>query len=255
MTISLSLVVTIVITMDKIKERMRQLKESIEQAEQREVDAKCKTKEVDAKFDKSGGDKTTLESRINVVRAELVKVRERLAEGNEKLEDALERSERSEVRRKQLAETEVDDFEYTEEVSSAVKTAGTARESGELLVAEAERKVVVLEADLARTDEKRTKFATRVEKLNAEIVDVRDEIRALKEKDIDASEREDESEDKAKFLEAQVRQVIARVDEKERDAVKLKREHGDVELKIESWQKKLKQVKEQKEEIGDIDDD
>ena len=238
--------------MDKLKERMKQLKDAIEQAEQRELDAKNSTKEVDEKFDKKGGERTTLASRINVVRAELVKIRKRLAEANEKLEDAEDRCSCSEVHRRQLAVAEMDDFEFSEEVGNAVKTAAMTRTSAEHSVAEAERKVVVLEADVSKADKKRKKFVARVDKLSTEIAEVGEKIRALKAKDLDASEREDVSEDKAKFLEAQVRQTLANAEARERQAVTSGRARDELELEIETWIEKLENVKEQMDEMGSI---
>ena len=238
--------------MDKLKGRMKQLKNDIEEVEQREFDAKNSTKEVEEKFEKKEGERTTLASRINVVRAELVKIRKRLAEANEKLEDAEDRSSHSEVRRKQLAVTEVDDFDYSEEVGSAVKTAATTRTSAEHTVAEAERKVVVLEADLSRADKKREAFVARVDALSTKIAQIGDEIRALTDADLDASQREDVSEDKAKFLEAQVRQTLAKAEAQERQNVTSGRTCDELKLEIGTWIEKLENVNEQMDEMSCI---
>ena len=242
--------------MNKVKERMRQLKDALELAEQREMDAKTATREVETKLDVLEGEKTTLISRINVMSAELDKINERLYERSEKLDVALERSEESEVRRKQLAETEVDDFERSEEAESTLKAASVMKEDAERMAVEAERKVLVLEGDLARAHEKHEKFVKRIVELTEEVTNGSQRIRVLEEKDRDASEREDINEEKAKFLETQVQETLTAAETLERQVGKLERLRDQLGLEIDSWIDKREEIRREMEEaMGSILDD
>ena len=243
--------------MQQVKERIRQLKDSIEDAQERETDAKNQIKELDAKVDKCGGEITTLQSRINVVRTEYEKISERLKENEDKLDSAVARTEESEVHRKQLAETEVDDFERYEEIENASKAATLAKENADHLVVEAERKVVVLERDLARVQEKYDKFAERGDELKERLDGFTEELRDLEEKDRDASERENASEEKMKFLETQLRDILSMAETNERNVGKQERLRDKLEEEISTWNSKREEIRHEMEEAmgGLLDED
>lgn len=236
---------------------MRQLKDSIEDAQQREMDALNAAKELDAKADIWEGEKTTLQSRINVVKTEYEKILKRLDESETKLDEAEAKTEISEKSRKLLAETEVDDFERHEEIESTLKAAAESKESADYLVVEAERKKIVLEQDLERMQEKHEKFAERCEELEKRLEESATEMRDLEEWDYDSSERENVSEEKIAFLEGQLREVRSTIEIHERDAAKLERSRDKLGDEIESWKEKREEVLQQLEEFGALinDDD
>ena len=229
---------------------MKQLKDSIEDAQERETNAKNQTKELEAKVDIWGGEITTLQSRINVVQAEYEKILVRLKESEEKLETAVARTEESEVRRKQLAETEVDDFERSEEIENTLKAAAVSKENADHLVVEAERKVVVLERDLERVQEKYEKYMKRGDELAESLENFTDEMRELEEKDRDASERENDQEDKVKFLDTQFREMSSTAETHERNVTKLERLRDKLMDEIDIWNNKRDEVNRELEEMG-----
>lgn len=232
------------------------MKDAIEEAQQRETDAKNGVRELEAKVDKLEGERTTLLSRINVVGAEFERISERLDESNDQLDDALARSEQSEVRRKQLADTEVDDFERTSELENLVKAASVRRETAEHLVVEGERKLLILERDLARAHEKYENFAERIEGLSERVSDTSKSIKELEKKDESASEREDLKEEEVKFLETQLQQSLAKSEASERDVGKLERLKDVLTHEISKEKGKLADIQHQMEDaMGDILDD
>ena len=234
--------------MEKVKQRMRQLKDSIEEAQERETDANNAIKELDAKVDIWGGEKTTLQSRINVVQAEYEKILVRLKESEEKLDEAVARSEESELVRKELAETEVDDFERYEEIESNLKAATLSKENADHLVVESERKVIVLQRDVARMQEKYEKYTERADDLQERLDNYKDEMHELEGKDRDASEREEESEEKIKFLETQLREILSTAETHERNAAKQERLRDKIEDEIGTWEEKREVIRREMEE-------
>ena len=235
--------------MEKVKQRMRQLKDSIEDAQQRETDANNKIKDLDAKVDIWGGEKTTLQSRVNVVQAEYEKILERLKENEMKLDAAVARTEESEEVRKELAETEVDDFERYEEIESTLKAAMLSKENADHLVVEAERKVIVLERDVARTQDKYEKYSQRADELQERLDTFGDEMHDLEGKDRDASERESENEEKIKFLETQLREVSSTAETHERNVGKQERLRDKLNEEIDTWKEKREGIRHEMEEV------
>ena len=243
--------------MEKVKERMKQLKDAIEDAQQRETDAKNAIKKLDAKVDIWEGEKTTLLSRIIVVKAEHEKISERLEEREAKLDDAESRTEESEVRRKQLAETEVDDFERSEEIESTLKAATVSKENADHLLVDAERKEIILEGDVARIQEKYEKFTVQVDDLQERLDSYTSEIRELEENDREASDRESVSEEKMKFLEKQIREVVSTAETHERNVGKQERLRDKLSDEICTWKDRREEIRHEMEEAmgGLLDDD
>ncbi|XP_046857961.1 meiosis-specific nuclear structural protein 1-like [Xenia sp. Carnegie-2017] len=227
--------------MEKVKERIRLLKDKIEDAEQREADDALATKELEAKIDILGGEKTTLLSRINVVKADLLKVKNQLDEKETKLDDALARNENSEIRVKELADTEVDGYERSDKIESTLKEAAINKERADHMLVEAERKSI-LEQELVRIEEKYEKEQERGDELKKTLDGYTDQMRDLEEKDRDASEREDVSEDRMKFLESQIRVTLSSAESHEREAVKLENLNATLNDEVKSFKEKYENV-------------
>lgn len=228
--------------MEKVKERIRLLKDKIEDAEQREADDTLATKELEAKIDILGGEKTTLLSRINVVKADLLKVKNQLDEKEAKLDDALARNENSEIRVKELADTEVDGYERSDKIESTLKEAAINKERADHMLVEAERKKLILEQEFVRIEEKYEKEQERGDELKKTLDGYTDQMRDLQEKDRDASEREDVSEDKMKSLESQIRVTLSSAESHEREAVKLENLNATLNDEIKSFKEKYENV-------------
>ena len=242
--------------MEKVKERLQKLKDGIELAEQRETDAKNGIKELEAKVDILGGEKTTLKSRINVVQAQFNKIQDRLKDSEEKLEATLARTEDSEAIRQELAESEVDDFERSDEVENALKAAAIAKESAAQLVVESERKVVVLTGDLERVEERYETAMLRGDELKERLDGFKEEMYLLENKDRDASDRENVSEEKIKFLETQLREIMSTAETHERDVGKQERLHDTLHTEIQNWKDKREEIRHEMDVVagGLLDD-
>ncbi|XP_028402433.1 uncharacterized protein LOC114525370, partial [Dendronephthya gigantea] len=237
-------------TMEKVKKSLQKLKDGIEAAEQRETDAKNAIKELDAKVDKFHGEKTTLESRIKVVQDQIDKIEARLEESEKKLQAAIDRTEHSEVRRKELAETEVDDFERSEEVENALKATAIAKESAGQSVVESKRKVVVLTGDVKRVEERYEVAKNREDALTEQLEKLKEDIFLLENSDRDASDRENESEVKIKFLETQLAETKSTIESHERNVRKQERLHDTLRDEIETWEGKREEVRHEMEEVA-----
>lgn len=240
-----------------VKQRMAEMRDRIDSAEEREKDAKNHIREINEKIAILGGEKTTLESRIKVVQTEYDKKLERLEESKNKLDLALARADESEVRRKELADTEVDDFERHEDVESTLKAAAVSKEKADLAVVESKSKELILKGDLERTCEKYDRFTKRVEELKEQLDDCSKQMQTLEEKDRDASERENMSEEKVKFLETQLREALQTAETHERSVGKLERLKEKLNDDISDFKEKHDEIRHEMEEAmgGLLDDD
>ena len=128
-------------------------------------------------------------------------------------------------------------------------------EEAHTVMVESERKMTVLENELQRTLERCAVGDVRVSTLEGNINMCGGEIRTLEDRDNDAAEREQLSEEKMKFLEDQMREVEERAEMGEREVGKMERIAAEVLNEIAGWKKKTKDVTDEVTDIENMADD
>lgn len=241
--------------MNKIKEKMTTLKESIDRADEREADAKSELKEAEARAEHQANEAEAIRRRIKLLSAELAKVEERVDEQQERLDHVTQKGEKEEMVRKELEEVETEGDEKITELESLIVEASKEREEKTNVLNEAKRREVVLQRDLQTAVDREEKSMSTVRQLEKSLDRITEKMQNLEQADEEASEREQVTEEKMLFLGEQLKDANSRVDTAEREIGKLERTADSIMEEINSWKGKKKELEEEMQEITAIADE
>lgn len=207
-------------SLDKVKETLVRLKESIDTAEEREIEANQLKQEADSRLEKAEEESESYRRRYKLLQADLVKTKKALEEKQKRLDHVEGRSLDDDEKRREFEGVEVerdDQLIAIEEEALAAKQ--EAAESTHILM-ETQRKLQVVEGDMDKVHQ-RLDAADAKEKACIDTIERNsDEMRSLEDRDNDAAEREIEAEEKLRFLEDQLKEAVVRAENAERDVVR-----------------------------------
>lgn len=218
-----------------IKEKMQKVKDAIDDAEEREAEAKGLLREAEVREEAQLNEAESMRRRLILLGEELQKTEDRLAEAEEKLYNEKHKTETHEEVRKGLEDYEMEGDEKIQEIEQSLKDQESkAKESTDRLV-EAQRREVVLNLDLERAIAKGDVLEERIEKLTETLEKGAEQVKSLEENEEEKFEREEENEEKVKFLEEQVKQLEQRYDIAERETQKLERLGDQLQTEISHY--------------------
>lgn len=201
------------IKMGKVKGKLQGLKDKIESAEEREIAAKAKHHEMEEECDKIENEAESFKRRITLVRDDLIKCQEHVKEKEEKLAEVQALSMEHESACKQL---EGDDRESDErlmqlelDVSEATQI---AKESDERLQ-ETKQKLKVTLAEVEKARERVEKLESKAAELEKTISANSTKLREMETEDAQYAENETEKNEMLEFLQEQLKEAVARLEE------------------------------------------
>ena len=249
------------IKMGKVKGKLQGLKDKIECAEEREITAKAKHREMEDDYDKNENEADSFRRRITLVRDELAKVLEHVKEKEERLAEVQALSLEHESACKQL---EGDDRESDErlmqleqDVSEATQV---AKESDERLQ-ETKQKLKVTLTEVEKARERVEKLESRGTDLEEAITSNSTRLREMETEDAQYAENETEKNEMLEFLQEQLKEAVARLEEATRKVQpqegvidELTQEHDMVKQKIAHIRQEMLDMEEMVDEsIDDVE--
>lgn len=207
-------------SLDKVRDTLVKLKESIDNAEEREIEAVQEKREADSRLEKAEEETESYRRRIKLLKADLEKTKKTLADKQERLAHVEGRSMDDDEKRREYEGLEIERDDQLAIVEEEVQNAKReASESAHILM-ESTRKLQVLETDLEKVHQ-RLDAADSKEKAFIELIEQNgEELRNLEDRDNDAAERELEAEEKLRFLADQLKEAVIRAENAERDVVR-----------------------------------
>nr|ABF51018.1 tropomyosin 2 [Nematostella vectensis] len=226
----------------KLKEKMQQIKDQTDDAEERELGAKSLLKEAEAKEEQLLSEASGIQRRITLLNSELEKKNERVEEQEKLLQNLVHNSEMNEEARKGLEESEMKGDEKIMDLEAKLKEMERVEKETLETLTEAERKEVVVTRDLERAIEKGRTLENRIQSLESTMGNALTNIQKLEASGDEAYEREELKEEKLKFFQEQLKQYEQRYEDAEREALKLERINDTIIIEIDSYKKKKEEI-------------
>ena len=241
--------------METIKKKLSYLKEQIDEAEEREADAKNLLKDALAREEFYVSEAEGTKRRLRLLENDFSKVKLRIVQQEEKLQEVAEKGENEEQARKVLEESELEGDEKLTELEESLAEAEKKREEAIHLLNEAKRRLLVIQNDLNTARNREDICNKRVESLAQSLEKLGSRTKDLEKRDEVASEREQTTEEKFLFLEEQLKEATTRGDGYERQWQGLQRTADSTVLEIELWKGKTQDLKDEMENITCIADE
>lgn len=236
-------------SLESIKQRISELKFSIEDAEEREANAKEQLVTAHERQMKHEAEARSLRNRLSTLSEELGRVSGRNSDILNQLDQNALRSEESESSRKRLEEKEEEGFERTRECEESAKTVKYDLEEKENLYKDATIRAKSLANDLKRVEERYDRAIGKEEELQRQYDDIMGTTGSLESNVNDLNDKEDDFKEKIAFLNDQIKQVTTLEEEKTAKIKTSERLNKRIEDEIRSEKEKIIQIEKQFEEI------
>eukprot|EP00794_Sanderia_malayensis_P013861 gene13861-15309_t len=239
---------------NKVKERLAELQELADEADNRTAQAKHDLREALSRLEKAEGEVGTHKRRTQLLVQELNTNQQRYDERAERLEKVLDEINVTEERRKELEENEQQGDERLQDLEEEVKLARQVLEENEVKLVEVQRKAVVLKRDITRVQEFGDSCEKRVEVLEDTISSTGENLRSLEERETESCDKEAFNEEKIAFLCCQIKEVDVRVEAAERQVQNLERVILDTDNEKNNWISKRQAIESEMDNIEGVDD-
>ena len=230
-------------SLDAIKKRIANLKVSIDDAEEREANAKGDLVYATDRQIKNETEARSLRNRVQTLQAEMARVTGKKSDILSQLDENAQRSEQSESNRKRLEEKEEEDFERSREIEEAAKNMKYDLEEKENRYKEATLREKAVINDLKRVDENLERSLAKENELQKQLDDFAGSTDSLESNVNSLSEKEDDLQEKISFLDDQLKQVSALLDEK----------NGAIKTSERMRDRLLDELKREREKIADVE--
>ena len=228
-------------TIEGIKKKMIATKEKAEEARERETDAKSQLKVLKETISTKEDEAASYRRRIQLLRSKVKEANAEIDEKEKKLNELTEKAEAEADKGRELSYAEVETDDHLRSIELQVQDAQSAAENSLMKLNDAQRKLTVLENDLHRSEDRRDRAAKRIPELEQMIRTAGENLRKLQQDDVLAGERENDSEQKIKILEEELKKKIEAYEDTERQEQISLRRVDDIVVEIEAErEKKLK---------------
>ncbi|EDO47561.1 predicted protein, partial [Nematostella vectensis] len=205
------------------KEKMNAVKNAIDDAEDREAEAKYHLKEALERGDKAEENIEGMIRRRKLLEDELARITASLDQATQQLFEKRNKTEEEQATEKELGHMELEIDEVLNERECQCKEALAIAEEKHQNYIDACRKHTKAQLDCDRAKERLEKAQERIESLEYDLHRAGETMVELEAKDEVASEREMEREEKIAFLQAELKKLVEREDIAEREVQKLQR--------------------------------
>jgi len=234
---------------------MALLKDKIDEADEREHEAKQLLKEAESELEQKDKEAEGIRRRIKLLQSQLDKTNELYEEKKDKCDRASYKTASEEEMRKRMEECEMEGDEKIQFYEEALKEAIEKEEENTRTLVDAERRLLVVEEDLKKENKRKQRLCDKIAEQEGMINSANVQMCQLEKFDEEASEREELSEEKAKFLADQLKDVITRAEEAERNKTRLERALCDCDNEIHNVNEKIDSVRAEIDEISKVCDD
>lgn len=202
--------------MGKLRAKLKEITEHIDEAEAAKTDASHANIEAIARLEKHDTELQSAQRRVKLVQKDLTDVTERLKGQEKKLKSTTKQSEEIEETREELETKEAEGDEHVEELETQLKEMRRTVELNALRVVDGERKIQVCTNEIAKTQDKATKNEGRVANLEELIQTHGKNLEELEDREGEAGDRESLNEEKHNFLTGQLKETETRAEAAER---------------------------------------
>lgn len=231
------------------------MKQDIDVCEQQEADAKAALNEAKARQEAAEMEKESFKRRLRILRDEVRKTNERLADKKELLDGLESKTAEHEIAVKNLENQEVEGDERLATLADQISRGKLEVEGYDTQWREAKRKEVVLLKDLEKAEMRYEQNSMRIEELMDTVNNATNKIRDLEAREYDQSQRETTNEEKLVFLAAQEKEALIRAEAGERDAARLERVIDALLNDIKNWKNKTADVRAELEDVNNMVED
>lgn len=239
----------------KLRAKLKEITELIEEADQKKTDAKHETVEAIARLERLEVELQSGKRRIQLIKKDLEDNSARLSVAEEKLGKSTSSSDDVEANRQELEQKESEDDEAIQNLEENIKEMKRTLELNELKVVEGERKRTVCQNDIARLKEKADTFEARVKVLEETIESHGNSLQELETKEGECGDREALNEEKVDFLEGELKETEVRAEAAERNCAVLRNNMLETESEINNWIQKREEIENQMILMDDVADD
>jgi chromosome segregation ATPase len=236
-------------SLENIKQRISEMKISIDETDEREANAKEELVIVVERQLKSETEARSLQNRIETLKAELARVNGRATDILNQLDQNAQRSEESESNRKRLEDKEEEGFEMTKEIEDNAKFMKYDLEEKENRYKEASLREKALVNDLKRVEDNLERFLQKEVEFKKQYQDFMGTTNSLESNVNILNEKEDELQEKVAFLDDQIKQVTALEEEKASKIKTCERLKERLVDEIRREKEKMTEIEKQFEEI------
>ena len=236
-------------SLDTIKKRISDLKISIEDAEERENNAKAELVLATRRHINSETEARSLRNRLQTLQDEVERVTGKKSDILSQLDENAQRSELSESNRKRLAEKEEEDFERSREIEETAKNMKYDLEEKENRHKEATLREKALINDLKRVEENLERSLAKENELQKQLDDYAGSTGSLESNVNSLNEKEDDLQEKISFLDDQLKQVSALLDEKNGAIKTSERMRDRLQDELQREREKIAEVEREFKEI------
>jgi len=239
----------------KLRNKLKEITEYIETADQRKTDAKHAIVEASARLEKAETEVQSSRRRICLIQTDLNDASERLQTAEEKLKVSNDTTDDCENTRQELETKESEDDEKIQKLEEQIKEMKRTLELNELKCVESQRKQTVYTRDIEKVKEKADGFETRVKLLEETIANHGQSLQELETREGEAGDREQLNEEKLHFLEGQLKETEVRAEAAERGCAVAERNILETENEINAWIQKREEIEREMIEMDDVADD
>lgn len=240
---------------NKIRDRMQDLKNKIDDADDRAQVAKHSLKEITDKELQLESEKQTKEKKVGQNEKTLVEMKKELDKKLKKMEEIERKQEVEDELVKTLANMEMDGDEKLSELEKQVEKIKNIAESKDIENKEMTLRMAQLENELDKALRRMEDATNKAVKLQESICQGKSRLEDLKVKEEGAYEREDESDKKSIFLAKEVHERVCEAEEKEREVANLERYKEEMNAELNNVKCKVKDVHDEMHKLHDCIDD
>jgi len=241
--------------MERVKAKIDGMKQKIDEAEERETQAKHALKDREEKLKKTEEDGKSYLSRICLLKAESEKVATQLQEKEKLLGIAEGNLNQTHFDRRRLEDLEIEGDETIDKLQNRFQECWRKKEEAEGLCENFERRLALAEHEYRKVVKKCEEKEKYMYDLESTYETISTQLKKLEQRDLEATDREDEMEDKAKYLEALIKERMHQLEECERKIVTLERLRDDREDERIKFREKLEVVLEERRKIESMADE
>jgi chromosome segregation ATPase len=241
--------------LNKVKSKLTAMKEKIDQTEDRELEAKEKLREAEARLELALGEVDSFKRRLQLVEIDSKRTKESLGIRTNELEGMLQRTKDEEAACKELEATDMESDDKMTEMEDALEEAITRDKDDSLKLAENELKYKVTIHEKEKAVQRAVQLEERCELLEKNLTDTSTSMLSLEEKDADACEREIEGEEKVEFIQEQLKAMVYRYEEAERKGPPLENYIFQIMEDCDNIKAKKKEYEDEMKAMGDMVED
>jgi len=239
----------------KLKARLAEITDKIDEADNRKAEAKSKMVEAEARVEQADGECKSMERKLFLLREDKDSKESRFADVESRLASATSKYDEATERVRELEDNETNEDERVQQLEEEVKAADERLDENQHNFTDINRKNVVLQRSLDRARTKRINLEQLEEQLRNGIAKANEKIRNLEDNEVTATEEEERNAGEIETKQIQYDEYVTKYDTAIKGIEVLNLHINKVERDIEEWEKKIKKLEDDMAAMDDLSDD